>query len=271
MQRLLPSVLWHCRFGVRKSIWPVKLSDGYLLYTLCLQCFDTVGWAVRKSIRPVKIDWWGVGVVICQWGADCLHNSPADATATQTPSSLASFKSRLVLPFWCRLTHIVLEKRSLNGCISSSCCQNDQSLLCMYVRWMRTCIRKSTVRVTTSRAQMTRFQSRLELHESWKSVALWPVKALRQQTMSGLLSRNSIGECLITVQYYYYYYYYSLLPQIQAAQKHTNTNSYKRQYKSKNTELCTLSYFTCNRAAAAGLVHNVDVNVSINVCKVKVK
>ena len=39
-----PSVLWHCWLGVRKSIW------------------------------PVKIEWWGVGVVIClEQGADCLH------------------------------------------------------------------------------------------------------------------------------------------------------------------------------------------------------
>ena len=29
---------------------------------------------VRKSIQPVKIQWWGVGVVIClEQGADCLH------------------------------------------------------------------------------------------------------------------------------------------------------------------------------------------------------
>jgi len=29
---------------------------------------------VRKSIRPVKIEWWGVGVVIClERGTDCLH------------------------------------------------------------------------------------------------------------------------------------------------------------------------------------------------------
>ena len=29
---------------------------------------------VRKSMRPVKTDWWGVGVVIClERGADCLH------------------------------------------------------------------------------------------------------------------------------------------------------------------------------------------------------
>ena len=35
-------------------------------------------------------------------------------------SSPASFKSRLVLPFWCWLTQVVLEKRPLNGCSSSS-------------------------------------------------------------------------------------------------------------------------------------------------------
>ena len=41
---LIPSVLWHCLLGV------------------------------RKSIRLVKIEWWGAGVVFClQWGADCLH------------------------------------------------------------------------------------------------------------------------------------------------------------------------------------------------------
>ena len=34
----------------------------------------------------------------------------------QTPSSLASFKSRLVLPFWYRLAQVILEKRRLNGC-----------------------------------------------------------------------------------------------------------------------------------------------------------
>ena len=37
-----------------------------------------------------------------------------------TPSSLASFKSRLVLSFWYWLTLGVVEKRRLNGCNSSS-------------------------------------------------------------------------------------------------------------------------------------------------------
>ena len=41
---------------------------------------------------------------------------PADATASQNPTALASFKFRLVLLFWYWLTQIVLEKRPLNGC-----------------------------------------------------------------------------------------------------------------------------------------------------------
>jgi len=55
-QIVRPSVLWHCWLGV------------------------------RKSIRPVKIGWWGVGVVIClEWDADCLHYRPADVIAFQNP------------------------------------------------------------------------------------------------------------------------------------------------------------------------------------------
>jgi len=44
---------------------------------------------------------------------------PTDATAPQngkTPSFLAAFKSRLVLPLWYRLTQVVLEKWPLNAC-----------------------------------------------------------------------------------------------------------------------------------------------------------
>ena len=60
-------------------------------------------------------------MVIClQRGADCLHMVQLMPLHPQTPSSLASFKSRLVLPFWYRLTQVVVEKRSLNGCSSSS-------------------------------------------------------------------------------------------------------------------------------------------------------
>jgi len=60
-------------------------------------------------------------VVIClELGADCLHMVRLMPLYPNTPSSLASFKSRLVLPFWYRLTQVVLEKRPLDGCSSSS-------------------------------------------------------------------------------------------------------------------------------------------------------
>ena len=95
MTGLVPSVLWHCWLGV------------------------------RKSIRPVKIKRWGVGVVIClERGADCLHTVQLMLLHPQTPSSLASFKSGLVLPFWYKLTQVVLEKRPLNGCASGSSSSN---------------------------------------------------------------------------------------------------------------------------------------------------
>jgi len=76
-----PSVLWRCWLGV------------------------------RNSIQPVKIERWDPGMVIClEPGA----YGPADATAT--PSSVDSLKSRLVQPFCCQLTQIVLERRPLNRC-----------------------------------------------------------------------------------------------------------------------------------------------------------
>jgi len=61
-------------------------------------------------------------VFIClELGADCLHMVQLMSLRPKTTSYLASFKSRLVLPFWYWLTQAVLEKRLLNGC-SSSCC-----------------------------------------------------------------------------------------------------------------------------------------------------
>ena len=89
-------------------------------------CMSSVLWhswlGVRKSIRPVKIEWWGVGMVICvKRGADYLRMVQLIPLHLKILSSLASYKSRLVLPFWCGLTQVVLEKTLLNGRSSSSC------------------------------------------------------------------------------------------------------------------------------------------------------
>ena len=49
-------------------------------------------------------------------GVRCrLAYGPADATATRF--LLLQKKSRLVLPFWHRLTRVVVEKGPLNGCM----------------------------------------------------------------------------------------------------------------------------------------------------------
>jgi len=82
----LPSVLWHCWLGG------------------------------RKGIRSVKTEWWVLEwlsvwskVQTCIWPSWCNCHS----------LSLASVKSRLVLPLWYRLIWVVPYKGPLNGCVWS--------------------------------------------------------------------------------------------------------------------------------------------------------
>jgi len=82
---LLPSVLWRCWLGGRKGIRPVKkLSGGVLAWLSDWSKVQTCIW----------LSWF-------HW-----HSL-----------SLASVKSRLVLPFWYWLTWVVPEKGPLNGCV----------------------------------------------------------------------------------------------------------------------------------------------------------
>ena len=70
----------------------------------------------RQEGHPAckKLELWGVAwlsvwseVQTCMWPSWCHCHS----------LSLASVKSRLVLPFWYRLTRVVPEKGPLNGCV----------------------------------------------------------------------------------------------------------------------------------------------------------
>ena len=56
---------------------------------------------------------WSEMQIVCIWSSWC-HCIPKPL------SFLASFKSRLVLPYWYCRTQVVLEKRQLTGCNSSS-------------------------------------------------------------------------------------------------------------------------------------------------------
>ena len=80
-----PSVLWRCWLGGRKGIRHVKsLSDAVLAWL-----------SVWSEVQT------------CIWPSWCHCHS----------LSLASVKSRLVLPFWYRLAQVVLEKGPLNRCV----------------------------------------------------------------------------------------------------------------------------------------------------------
>jgi len=72
----------------------------------------------RQEGHPAcKKQWWGAGMVIClERGAD-LH------MAQLMPLSLTALvKSRLVLPFWYRLTRVVPDEGLLNGCVCVCVC-----------------------------------------------------------------------------------------------------------------------------------------------------
>ena len=81
--------------------WPITIG-------VCLQCFDTVGWAPgRASGMQKKLSGWMLAWLLvwsemqtCIWPSWCHCHS----------LSLASVKSRLVLPFWYRLTWVVPDK-----------------------------------------------------------------------------------------------------------------------------------------------------------------
>jgi len=74
-----------------------------------------VGW--QEGHPACKKQWWGSGVVVClERGAD-LHM----AQLMPLPLTVSYFnKIQLGLPFWYRLTRVVPEKGSLNGCLSVS-------------------------------------------------------------------------------------------------------------------------------------------------------
>ena len=86
----VPSVLWRCWLGGRKGIRPLKkLSRGVLAWL-----------SVWSKVQT------------CIWPSWCHCHS----------RSLASVKSRLILPFWCRLTWVVPDKGPLNGCVCVCLC-----------------------------------------------------------------------------------------------------------------------------------------------------
>ena len=98
---------------IHKACWLIGFDTSYLTKAYAFSALTLL--VGRQEGHPACKNW----VVGC-WrgylsGAICrLAYGPVDATATH---SLASVKSRLVLPFWGRPTRVVLDKGPLNGCV----------------------------------------------------------------------------------------------------------------------------------------------------------
>jgi len=81
---------------------------------------------LRQEGHPAckKTEWWDAGVVMCLGQGADLHM----AQLMPLPLTIScSSKSTLVLPFWCRLTWVVLDKIQ-EGCKTVVCvCYNDET------------------------------------------------------------------------------------------------------------------------------------------------
>ena len=111
------SVLWLCWLDMRKNIRPVEIERWGVgvLSVLCAFSALTLlvgrqeGHPACKKLSGGVLAWLSVWseVQTCIWPCWCHCHS----------LSLASVKSRLVFPFWYRLTWVVLDKGPLNGCV----------------------------------------------------------------------------------------------------------------------------------------------------------
>jgi len=88
------------------------------------------------------------------------------------PLSLASVKSRLVLPFWYRLTWVVPEKGPLNGCVCVSSLFLSQ-VICIWLP------------IKTS--------LKISLHQNYSIASMYE-----------LLNVGSMGKCFTMRQYFVY-------------------------------------------------------------------
>jgi len=97
------------------------------LLCYCLQCFDAVGWLQEGYLACKKLS-GGAGVVVCLGRGADLH------MAQLTPLPLtASFFSKIQIGFTflvpARLTRLLTDKGSLNGCVCVCVCVSVSSLL----------------------------------------------------------------------------------------------------------------------------------------------
>ena len=106
---------WRLHGGERKITLPCNS------WKLCLQCFDKQeGHHVCKKLSGGVLEW------LSAWSEVCYS------------LSLASVKSRLVLPFWYRLTRVVPDNGPLDGCLFCLLFNSWKSVAALWwsvIRW----------------------------------------------------------------------------------------------------------------------------------------
>ena len=108
--RSLPTDRPHYTSNNRLHLTVLSMQCGSITFSALMLL---VGWQ-QEHLACKKLEWWGAGMVIClELGADCICPSWCHCHSL----SLALLKSRLVLPFWYRLTRVVPEKGPLNECV----------------------------------------------------------------------------------------------------------------------------------------------------------
>jgi len=116
------------------------------------------GHPASKKLSGGVLAWLSVWseVQTCKWPSWCHCHS----------LSLASVKSRLVLPFWYWLIQVVPDKGPLNGCVSNCCCY-CASEACMRVPLMCRCVCWRARRRTSSCVVSVLRRSALSAKRSW--------------------------------------------------------------------------------------------------------
>jgi len=138
---------------------------------LTVSCFSIIQiglpfwyWLTRVVPDKGPLNGCVSSILLClEQGADCLHMVQLMPLPSPNPSSLASFKSRLVLPFWYQLTQVVLERRALNGCSSSCspaclcscCCASVKHHIFMVYRCYCRKLKPKTLTTGSSRPMLT--------------------------------------------------------------------------------------------------------------------
>ena len=112
----------------------------------CLLCLTLlVGWQeghpACKKLSGGELAWLSVWseVQTCIWPSWCHCHS----------LSLASVKSRFVLPFWYRLTRVVPDKGLLKGCLFVRACVRVRACVCVRV-WATCSVRDMFLRSATT-------------------------------------------------------------------------------------------------------------------------